>query len=157
MACVFLEHITWFLLGNSAVERFATERVTPDVRFEPFTSDIYFTLNDDRRGAKIKKQVHDWINDLRANPGCCEYLHSLLGIIEDRMLQSDPRLRITASELHGELVKLERCVRLSPSFYMKHWTECKHSFTPTDLSPRQLTTVSGRTLRVSSTDYSDRY
>ncbi|KAK0610879.1 kinase-like domain-containing protein [Immersiella caudata] len=121
MACVFLEHITWFLLGTRAVERFAVSRLTMDTRWN-FESDIFFTVSADRRTATVKPQVQKWINDLRAHPGCCEYLRQMLELIETRMLESDPERRIAASDLYRELKKLESYFRCSNSFYMKHWT-----------------------------------
>ncbi|KAK4447302.1 mitogen-activated protein kinase KSS1 [Podospora aff. communis PSN243] len=122
MACVFLEHITWFLLGVAAVEQFAIARLTKETRWG-FESDIFFTVTPNRRMAVVKPQVKEWIALLRTQPGCCEYLHRMLELIETRMLESDPEKRISASELYRELKRLESCFRLSRSFYTKHYSE----------------------------------
>lgn len=123
MACVFLEHITWFLLGSDAVDEFANARLTIDTRWG-FESDIFFTLSANGKSATLKPEVSQWIENLRDHPGCCEYLHRMLEIIEKRMLESDPNKRITASKLDRELMKLESFFK-STSFYMIHWTQSK--------------------------------
>jgi len=132
MACVFLEHITWFLCGVDAVEEFAHARITNDSKWG-FESDIFFTVSHDLRTATLKPEVKKWVQGLRDHPGCCEYLHSMLHLIETRMLESNPDARIAASNLYERLKKLESYFdsERSSSFYMKHWTDSKwHGTTP---------------------------
>jgi hypothetical protein len=120
--CVFLEHITWFLLGHEAIEKFANARVTQDVRYG-FQSDIFFTLSNDKSSATLKQEVKDWIDMLKENKGCYEYLYLMLDIIQDEMLESDKDERIDASKLHNELKDLEMNFRHSISFHTLHWSE----------------------------------
>lgn len=127
MACVFLEHITWFLLGLEGVKEFATKRMAPDKY--TFDSDIFFTVSSDLKTADIKDPVRAWIKHLQDQPGCCEYLYNLLGLIENKMLVSNPENRILASDLHHRLKKLESYFAKSPSFYLKHWTESEYNST----------------------------
>jgi len=122
MAAVFLEHITWFLLGPHAVEQFAEARLTQDARYG-FTSDIFFTASDDLNTATIKQEVKDWISKLKEQPDCSEYLVRLLEIIETRMLESDPTKRIKAPQLLNKLKKLQKCIERSESFYVQNWKE----------------------------------
>jgi hypothetical protein len=125
MACVFLEHITWFLLDFEGVERFATQRMAGSADKYNFKSDIFFTVSADLKSADIKNEVREWIKHLQEQPDCCEYLKRLLELIETRMLESNPGKRILASKLHQELKKLESFGRQdrNSSFYQKHWSK----------------------------------
>jgi len=119
---VFLEHITWFLLGAGAVEQFANARLTTDTKFG-FESDIFFTVSSHLKSATLKKEVGQWIERLRQNANCCEYLHSMLELIKTGMLESDPNNRMSTSSLLVQLTKLERFFNRSTSFYTLHWTK----------------------------------
>jgi serine/threonine protein kinase len=122
MGCVFLEHITWFLRGKTGVDDFASRRLEIDKKYK-FELDTFFELSDDERTATTKGKVKEWIEELKQDEACCEYLFKMLNLIEKRMLDPNSDTRIHAGELTNELKKMLRCGELSKSFYTKHWTK----------------------------------
>jgi hypothetical protein len=123
MGCMFLEHITLFLTGEEGVSQFIERRKLEDPKYQGLQTDVFFEASQDLQTAKVKKGVTDWIEHLRQQPDCCEYIWHLLGLIETRMLEPNPAKRVTQTELLAELQALQRRAELSEDFYMKHWTE----------------------------------
>ncbi|EEU35231.1 uncharacterized protein NECHADRAFT_19162, partial [Fusarium vanettenii 77-13-4] len=90
LGCVFLEFVSWFLLGHDeAVFTFADERL----RDEPkgtIEEDTFFIFENGQestpKDAKLKKSVVKWIYKLHKNPHCSGLLHALLDLIQFTML-----------------------------------------------------------------------
>ncbi|KAK3308311.1 kinase-like domain-containing protein [Chaetomium strumarium] len=126
MACLFLEHITLFLMGEDGVREFTSARLAEDQKLGWKKADVFYTVSEDLQTATLKKEVKDWIEQLRRQPDCSRYIWRLLRLIETRMLEPDPANRITAKELVAEQQTLQHLTALSDSFYQKHWTETEH-------------------------------
>lgn len=123
MGCVFAEHITWFMLGYDGVKQFAQARMTPEVKYPDFYTDIFFSLSEDLSTPMLKPEVSSWIRRLQDDEICCEYLKEMLDLIGTEMLESDPQKRISAVDLVRKLTNLEKRFPHSPSFYGEHWTK----------------------------------
>lgn len=46
MGCIFLEFITWYLLGKEGVDEFARQRLADDPSLD-MASDIFFTIRNE--------------------------------------------------------------------------------------------------------------
>jgi len=114
LGCLFLDHITWFLLGADAVDEFANHRLTEDPWYPEFISDIFFTASKDTRTATIKSEVRNWIERLCQQPSCSEYFLRTLELIETQMLEPDPCKRIKAIELETKLRFFANCQKRPP-------------------------------------------
>ncbi|RSL85188.1 hypothetical protein CEP51_003470 [Fusarium floridanum] len=100
LGCVFLEFLSWFLLGyREAVDVFAQERLKDGPKGE-VREDTFFTFekgdkepHDMSKRAMLKKSVVQWIEKLHKIPECTEPFHSLLDLIQFTMLvpNSDDR------------------------------------------------------------------
>ncbi|KAI9170776.1 protein kinase [Paramyrothecium foliicola] len=105
LGCVFLEHISWYLLGYEAVIKdFPDARMAPDAY--SFSSDIFFSLITGPDGDKIpiiKPAVEEWIRKLREHTHCTCYIDQMLDLIENKMLEPDRKKRIRAWQLSKEL------------------------------------------------------
>lgn len=112
LGCVFLEHVTWFLLGYEAIERCSTARMESDVY--QFTSDTFFSANKAEGSNEypftIKKSVCNLVDDLKGRDDCCLYLQHFLDIIITDMLQPVYTKRIDIAQLKEKMHGLsEKC------------------------------------------------
>ncbi|KAI1640424.1 kinase-like protein [Biscogniauxia mediterranea] len=117
LGCVFLEYITWFLLGSDAVNKFSDFRETRDI-YE-FDSDTFFTIETGSTQPVLKTRVKDWIQKLQANENCSCYLDQLLEIIQDGMLEPVREKRIKIVPLIREMEKLKLSCERCDSFYLE--------------------------------------
>ncbi|KAK7427388.1 hypothetical protein QQZ08_006157 [Neonectria magnoliae] len=111
LGAFFLEFLTWYLKGWTCVES-----DFPDFRYEEdhqrINSDIYFRIENpgSSQSVIVKPQVTEWILRLHLHPDCTHFVHDLLDLIEDEMLNVDKDVRIGAKDLHTKLVSMnERC------------------------------------------------
>ncbi|KAK1959983.1 kinase-like protein [Colletotrichum sublineola] len=117
LGCVFLEFVSWFLLGATRTQDdFTNERL----RGENNTSlkeDKFFVIDgpsdsSQERRAKVKPSVISWIDKLHAQESCTEPLHELLDLIEHGMLQPSPKDRSACEQISIEITNiLKRCER----------------------------------------------
>ncbi|KAI0600867.1 kinase-like protein [Biscogniauxia sp. FL1348] len=122
LGCVFLEYITWYLLGSDVVNNeFPELRTANDIY--GFQSDTFFTIENDSTQTEakpvLKSSVKDWIRKLQANENCSCYLDQLLEIIQDRMLEPVREKRIKIMPLIKEMKKLKDSCERCDSFYLK--------------------------------------
>ncbi|KAI0970492.1 kinase-like domain-containing protein [Xylaria arbuscula] len=60
LGCVFLEFVTWILLGTDGIEKFADARIAddrPQARGESITQDIFFEVDAETSSAIVKNSV----------------------------------------------------------------------------------------------------
>ncbi|RSL50902.1 hypothetical protein CEP53_008632 [Fusarium sp. AF-6] len=121
LGCVYLEFITWYLIGYDAIrgdyfktpggkclESFTILRSKTDKK-HGMPTDRFFTPNDGS-GAKVKDSVKKWIKMLHGNPDCSPAIHDFLDLIEERMLVASPGDRCWMADVHAELNEIsERC------------------------------------------------
>ncbi|KAK4216482.1 kinase-like protein [Rhypophila decipiens] len=126
--CVCLEFLTWYLEGWEAVnDKFIEFRMELDIN--GFEVDTFFTIENykkdkdgnvidkEKQKAIIKPRVKEWINKLKRNKDRSAYTLQFLELIEERMLEPEPKKRITTSELVHELDLLADTCKRSSSFY----------------------------------------
>ncbi|KAI1759185.1 protein kinase [Hypoxylon sp. FL1150] len=126
LGCVFLEHVTWFMRGVDSVENvFPARRTDKDIH--NFLSDTFFTIRLDpatgRQQPYLKAEVRRWIAELQQDPACSWYLHQLLDLIRDRMLEPNRAKRTNIMLLRKEMEMLRTACQRHPSFYMKSKSE----------------------------------
>jgi serine/threonine protein kinase len=118
LGCMFLEFVTWYLLGWEALEEFPNYRLEKDIY--DFVSDTFFRieggLGSPNRPA-IKPQVVQWIRKLQRNQNCNQYLLDFLNLIENKMLQPDSAERIKSGALVDKLGLFVRTCRTDSSYY----------------------------------------
>ena len=125
LGCVFLEHITWFLLGPDSIGRFSQARAQTN-QFG-FNADEFFSINlaDDQQLAAVKPRVKQWIDELIDHDSCSEYLLQMLELIRDEMLDPDPKTRIRAHRLVEKLERLRKICRRTGTFYTECWKQTR--------------------------------
>jgi serine/threonine protein kinase len=118
LGCVYLEHISWYLMGFEAVdEKFPERRAERDIH--GIDADTFFRVTDDRREAQLKPQVHDWIEELKAHKKCSWLIFVILELIEKDMLNPDVKKRIRAGDLTSKLEVLKSFCEQHKDFYLQ--------------------------------------
>ncbi|KAJ4111441.1 hypothetical protein NW768_011794 [Fusarium equiseti] len=132
LGCVFLEFITWHLLGSDAVrpskegcgrgfvapdrqvrEDFGTSRQRDDntvVRHDKF----FNTRNDNH--PIVKSSVLKWIDYLRDHERCSQALMDFLKLIQEDMLIAKPEARCSMFQVTTTMGKIHTKARFSPTY-----------------------------------------
>lgn len=119
LGCMFLEFVTWYLMGYDAVyDAFPDYRMEEDPTYG-FESDTFFKVEGDT--ATIKPKVREWMEMLRRHKKATAYTKQFLDTIE-KTLSPHPKDRIPVGKLVRELdVIRETCAR-DPSYYGGEYT-----------------------------------
>ncbi|EDO65088.1 kinase-like protein [Neurospora crassa] len=114
LGCMFLEFVTWQILGYDAVyDEFPTYRMEEDIT-HGFESDIFFKVEGET--AIIKPKVHEWMVRLKQHENASEYTKQFLDVIEE-MLSPYPKDRINVVKLESKLYLLRRTCETDTSYY----------------------------------------
>ncbi|KAK4110324.1 kinase-like protein [Canariomyces notabilis] len=121
LGCLFLDFITWYLLGLEADEIFTDARVKED-KTVPVHSYMYPWLAEDKffilsvSGdnssvvATLKTSVLEWMDKLRALDHCPRFAHDFIRIIHQGLLHPDKAARWDGRKTVDELAKiLDKC------------------------------------------------
>jgi serine/threonine protein kinase len=105
LGCLYLEFITWLLMGSAEIEGFS------EFRGKLATStgiddDNFFTIITGPVGARdavVREQVVDWVRKLHEHEKCSNLIHNLLELIMERLLVVDSKERINATLLNLQM------------------------------------------------------
>ncbi|KAK1752025.1 kinase-like domain-containing protein [Echria macrotheca] len=130
--CVILEFITWYLLGYKAVEEFSDAREEDEPNRPGFTSDKYYSIVQDQGSPKLQKavlkeQVLAHIIKLEQHEKCSWYLLDMLKLVRIKMLDTNPRNRISSQQLTKTLDSFRKTCEVDQSYYTKSWKTGKYS------------------------------
>lgn len=108
LGCMFLEWVSWMLNGWQAIDDFSRSRVEQSfiMNQEGVISDDYFwslVIEGNKRDARVRNGVEQWVLSLRAHPRCSRLIHDILNIIMQDLLCIVPSLRSNAASLHNNL------------------------------------------------------
>ncbi|KAJ4183440.1 hypothetical protein NW759_017083 [Fusarium solani] len=111
LGCVFLEFVSWFLLGHDeTVSSFVQARLN-DGPEENIWEDTFFAFEKGpqvtSKKAMLKKSVVEWIIKLHKTPRCSEPFHALLDLIQFTMLVPNSYDRWKIAWVDMELRQLE--------------------------------------------------
>jgi serine/threonine protein kinase len=102
LACVYLEFITWLVVGVEALDHFTEMRCMMGVN--GVVDDSFFEMSP--KGVAVRGNVKNWIMDLHAAARCSEFIHDLLDLITEQTLVVDPEERIAAETLTDKLSEM---------------------------------------------------
>ncbi|KAF6801018.1 protein kinase [Colletotrichum sojae] len=109
LGCLYLEFAVWLLKGFHAVnETFPDDRQhdNKNTQYPDVIEDTFFNL--DETGAYLKPSVVKWINDLHADENCTAYLHDLLDLTLESLLNPSPRKRAKCLDVVKKLAAMEK-------------------------------------------------
>jgi len=123
LGCIFLEFLTWYLLGGDAPEEFSTWRIETD-EVTGFETDHFYQIKHgpgDMTTPILKANVQSWIDTkLKKSPLLNRYILEFLDMIVDSMLAAVPGERITAGQLERKLKALHQACLSEPEDYLKN-------------------------------------
>jgi serine/threonine protein kinase len=102
LGCLYLEFITWIVLGFDAIVEFAELRGAEGGETDEFSEDYFYTT--DLRD--IRPSVKAWVVRLSEDERCSDMLYDLLCLIMQKMIRIEPNDRIDSQQLHQELLNL---------------------------------------------------
>ncbi|KAK1723671.1 kinase-like domain-containing protein [Colletotrichum acutatum] len=116
--CVFLEFITWYLMGPEGIGEFVGCRTADDTGAPiGIKEDKFFIPSIEENGEKeatVKPSVNDWIDGLRRQPYCGGYFRDFLDLIVKDLLQPKPGKRESCANIAGQLRELEHRCKIEP-------------------------------------------
>jgi serine/threonine protein kinase len=131
LGCVFLEYISWYILGTEAVlEDFTNMRIAHDIY--GFDVDSFFNVTTEPNGeqdAELKPSVKEWIQKLKKHRFCNDYINQMLDVIQDHMLDPNPNTRWRSMQLVRELQAIKIACQRVPSFCTKNSNPIRSSLT----------------------------
>jgi serine/threonine protein kinase len=128
LGCLYLEFVTWLLMGYEAIDTFADRRLQGT--FQSFYDDSFYTItNDLETGAKkadIREGVRDWVQELHIKERCSQFMHDLLDVVIKNMLLVESKSRIDASSLHQTFVRFKDRAREDKDYLLapRPWPSC---------------------------------
>jgi len=104
LGCLYLEFLTWLLMGSEEIEGFSEYRGRPATG-TGIDDDNFFTLVEDEYGthAIVRDTVVAWQNQLHTHKKCSQLIHDLLELTMRELLVTDANQRCEASWLFQQL------------------------------------------------------
>jgi serine/threonine protein kinase len=105
LGCLYLEFVTWIVLGFEAIVEFADLRSAEGGETEDINGiygDYFYTA--DLRD--VRPSVKAWATRLSEDERCSDMLYDLLCLIMLKMIRIEPHDRIDSQQLHQELLKI---------------------------------------------------
>jgi serine/threonine protein kinase len=122
IGCLYLEFITWLLIGWHGVERFAHVR---SVKVGELWDDKFYTVlgyeASGARSAVLRPSVTQWIEMLLRWPFSTPCIIDFLKLVQDSLLVPDPKHRMSAKDIVEALSKLLERARLNPGYISAYY------------------------------------
>jgi len=99
LGCVYLEFITWLILGYQAIDEFSNCR--GNTTQSGINNDCFYTISKDI--VCVRQGVIEWVHKLKQQERCSQALLDLLELIMSRLIVIESQGRISSQELHREL------------------------------------------------------
>lgn len=111
---MYLEFVTWSVLGYEAIEDFANWRGNDDDNLE-FSSDCFYTT--DYQG--IRSSVFEWVDHLKSQERCSAVIHDLLDLIMKDMIVLEPQLRSSSQSVWQKLTEIFSTAEKNREYLLK--------------------------------------
>ncbi|KAF5865006.1 hypothetical protein ETB97_005571 [Aspergillus alliaceus] len=98
LGCLYLEFITWIVLGEEAIRKFAERRGQDDSDYE-LNTDFFYSTNR----MTVRPSVGEWVAHLKRESRCTLVFHELLDLIMSHMIRIDAKERSSAQIIHRKL------------------------------------------------------
>lgn len=112
LGCLYLEFATWLLKDFDAISKFSQHRSEPLKGLKSFSDDSFYSIIDipetGEPDAEVRGTVKSWVDELRQEEKCSQFMHDLLDLIMEGMLRADSTERIKATELPKEFAKFQQ-------------------------------------------------
>ncbi|KAL6238797.1 hypothetical protein BDW75DRAFT_236996 [Aspergillus navahoensis] len=102
LGCLYLEFVTYLVLGNAAIEQFSRKREDASSEIPELLSDEFYSPDYET----VKPSVVSWVAHLKQHPHCSSLMHNILDLVMSKMILVDPGSRGTSAEICEELEKM---------------------------------------------------
>ncbi|KAL4978776.1 kinase-like domain-containing protein [Aspergillus desertorum] len=95
LGCLYLEFVTYLVLGNAAIEEFSKEREDATSEIPELLSDEFYSADHE----SVKPSVISWVANLKQRPRCSGLIHDILDLVMEKMILVDPSSRSTSAHI----------------------------------------------------------
>ncbi|KAL2824479.1 kinase-like domain-containing protein [Aspergillus cavernicola] len=107
LGCLYLEFITYLVLGPNAIDEFSDKRCDGSNEIREFYTDSFYSVDYET----VKPSVGSWVGYLKQNSRCSTMMHDILDLVMREMIVIDPNERCSSLEVHRKLKRiLERAL-----------------------------------------------
>ncbi|KAL4761093.1 protein kinase family protein [Aspergillus foveolatus] len=99
LGCLFLEFVTYLVLGGQAIDEFSEERKETTMEFPEFAPDFFYSKDHN----SVKPCVFSWVDRLKKNPRCSHILSDILDLVITEMIIIEPRNRSSSLDIYNKL------------------------------------------------------
>ncbi|KAL4811748.1 kinase-like domain-containing protein [Aspergillus spinulosporus] len=101
LGCLFLEFVTYLVLGGQAIDEFSKERRREyTTEYPEFAPDFFYSSNDYNL---VKPCVSSWVDRLKKHSRCSNMLSDILDLVMTEMIIIEPRDRSSSLEICKKL------------------------------------------------------
>lgn len=101
LGCLYLEFITYIILGNTAITEFSSRRIR-STDIPELTTDIFYTED----AQMVNPGVTSWVTHLKENQRCSRAMHDILDLVMRQMIIIQPGSRSTSLEVSKKLKEI---------------------------------------------------
>ncbi|KAL2824962.1 kinase-like domain-containing protein [Aspergillus pseudoustus] len=103
LGCMYLDWITYLLLGYKAIKEFSDLRLDGSTsEFAEVREDTFYTAN----GEIVNPHVFVWVNKLKRQRHCSQMLHDILDLIMKKMILIPPEMRSSSQDVTRALEQI---------------------------------------------------
>ncbi|KAI9642072.1 hypothetical protein NHQ30_009943 [Ciborinia camelliae] len=116
---IYLEFITWLLLGPCGIGDFSKDR--GEFNINGVNDDTFYSIvkkpgqEDD---AEVRKSVVRWVDKLRGHKRCSKVIHDLLDVTMEELLVADPQDRGNARKVDARFKEIVTEAEKSPIYLL---------------------------------------
>ncbi|TVY93333.1 Cyclin-dependent kinase [Lachnellula willkommii] len=124
LGCLYLEFITWMVLGWEALSEFPKTHAVTEASVlanDTFYTIVQYTESQSAPTAVLRESVRERIRDLHEQPLSSLFIHNFLDLIEDKLLDVDPSTRIECVSLTAELREMVDRGEREPTYLTKSY------------------------------------
>ncbi|KAL4746995.1 hypothetical protein BDW72DRAFT_206862 [Aspergillus terricola var. indicus] len=100
LGCLFLEFVTYLVLGGQAIDEFSQQRKESTTEYPEFVPDFFYSS---KNRDLVKPCVFSWVDRLKENSRCSSMLSDVLDLVMTKMIIIEPENRSSSLEICKKL------------------------------------------------------
>lgn len=114
LGCLYLEFVTYMVLGNSEIVEFSSQRKGP-TDIPEMTSDVFYSED----AQDVNPGVIVWVAHLRHSKSCSRAMHDILDLVMDEMLVVNPDARSDSRQIYKKMKNLTKRAEKEKKYLLK--------------------------------------
>lgn len=114
LGCLYLEFVTYLVLGNAAIVEFSSQR-KGRTDMPEMTSDVFYSED----AQEVNPGVISWVAHLRNSQQCSRAMHDILNLVMDEMLVVDPDARSDSGQIFMKMKELIKNTKEEKKYLLK--------------------------------------